>query len=134
LPNHGISIVSARHRAVGFTVDMPAALIKSKSVFSGLGGPLLLALVVILIGKAVQTAAGTRRAMSLRSIQAAVVGLGRHEILRKLGAPRAASRGTTTIWYYPLHAGDRLAMAIAFDNERAASVEFIPAPTDPRTK
>jgi hypothetical protein len=96
-----------------------------------IGGPAiigsLLALFLILKLPAVRR---PRRSgsLSLPSLRAALLGHGKQQVAAMLGLPRAVAEGPFAIWYYPLHSADRLAMAVSFDHDRVASVEFFHAP------
>jgi hypothetical protein len=68
------------------------------------------------------------RLLSLPSLRSAILGRGQRSIVNMFGPPRAASGGQRPVWYYPVHPAERLAMAICFDDQRAASVEFFHAP------
>jgi hypothetical protein len=68
------------------------------------------------------------RMLSLPSLRLAIVGHGKQYITDMFGPPPTTSGGACTIWYYPLHAPQQLAMAISFADERAVDVEFFHSP------
>jgi hypothetical protein len=71
------------------------------------------------------------RLLSLPSLRAAIVGQSRQYIAHLFGPPSTATQGRYPVWYYPVSACDRLAMAISFHDNRAAIVEFFQAPEVP---
>ena len=68
------------------------------------------------------------RLLSLPSLRSAIVGRGQRAVFDMFGPPQAAAGGLPPVWYYPIHATDRLAMAISFDDDRAVDVEFFHTP------
>ncbi len=70
------------------------------------------------------------RLLSLPSLRQAIVGRSRQSVTHLFGPPPTCTDGQCPVWYYPVSARDRLAMAISFHDGRAVIVEFFQAPQD----
>lgn len=68
------------------------------------------------------------RLLSLPSLRSAIIGRSKRYITDLFGPPPTAADGQCPVWYYPISAHDRMAMAICFHDGRAAIVEFFHAP------
>jgi len=68
------------------------------------------------------------RLLSLPSLRNAIVGRSSQHITQMFGPPPTADQGRCPVWYYPVSATDRLAMAISFHDGQAAIVEFFQSP------
>jgi len=83
---------------------------------------------------------------SLDRLQKAIIGSTRQSIAQVFGLPRSVANEAGHVevnrpafweavtWYYPLRRDEWRAMAITFDNELAAAVQFIPPPAEQRTR
>jgi len=69
-----------------------------------------------------------RSKWSMSDLRRALIGHPKQQVTEILGPPHAVYEGPSAVWYYPLNAGDRLAMAISFTHEHVRSVEFFDSP------
>jgi hypothetical protein len=64
----------------------------------------------------------------LDALRASVLGQGKRRVTALFGPPPAATSAPTDTWYYPVATAERTAMAISFEDDRAARVEFFRSP------
>ena len=69
-----------------------------------------------------------REAVDLDGLRASILGQGKRRVTARFGPPPAATSAPTVTWYYPIKSREPTAMAISFDGDAAAKVEFFRPP------
>ena len=84
---------------------------------------------LLVLGRSRRSARRPGADADLDALRQSILGQTRRRLTARFGPPPAATSAPTVTWYYAVpDATDRTAMAVTFDGDAAASVEFVRSP------